>query len=50
MEKLISLLLTGAESPPVTSFTPGSIACLELAEDNTWAMHWMIRPELLRES
>lgn len=50
MEKLISLLLTGTESPPVTSFTPGSIACLELADDNTWAMHWMIRPELLRDS
>lgn len=50
MEKLISLLVNGAESPPIASFTPGTVACLELAEDNSWRMHWMVRPELLRDS
>lgn len=44
--RLAAMLLTGREDGAALAFTPGSAVCLERAEDGTWALAWMLRPEL----
>ena len=45
--RLVSLLLTGKESPAIVSFTPGSVVCLQRESEAAWVLAWMLRPELL---
>lgn len=47
MAKLVSHLLIEDETRAITDFHPGSIVCLEHADNNQWHINWMIRPELL---
>jgi phosphohistidine phosphatase SixA len=47
--KSISQLLAGRQEPYVASFVNGVCACLERADDGTWAIQWMSRPEHLQE-
>ena len=46
MDRATAYLVTGAESPGVVAFRPGSIVCLE-RDDDSWRLAWMVRPELL---
>ena len=46
MAQLATLLLAGREEPPAVAFRPGSMICLA-ADEGTWAVAWMMRPELL---
>lgn len=46
MARLATLLLAGREEPPTVAFRPCGMVCLE-ADGGTWAVAWMIRPELL---
>lgn len=48
MARLASHLLLGDEERPLLAMRPGSVVCLELAEEGGWRLGWMIRPELLR--
>lgn len=48
MNRAAALLLAGREDPPVVSFQPGSVACLERDASGRWTLAWMLRPELLR--
>ena len=45
--KLVSLLVTGDETPSVVAFGPASVACLERGQGDRWTLDWMIRPELV---
>ena len=48
MGKLISHLVAGNEDAEAVALVPGTVVCLEKAEDGwTWAVNWMVRPELL---
>jgi phosphohistidine phosphatase len=47
MNRAAALLLAGREDPPVVSFQPGSIACLERDASGRWTLAWMLRPELV---
>ena len=45
--KLVSLLLTGSESPQMAGFAAGGIICLTDSKDNAWQIDWAVSPELL---
>jgi len=45
-EKLASLLLCGDENARVVWFRYGGIICLEQREDNSWAIRWILTPEM----
>jgi len=47
MARLATRLVTGAEDPAMVAFTPGSVVCLEQADDGRFAIAWMVRPELI---
>ena len=47
MGRLVALLAGGTEGTPLVVYTPGTVVCLERAEDGTWGVLWMVRPELL---
>jgi phosphohistidine phosphatase len=47
MGKLASRLLCGDEEIPSVAFRPGTVLCLQRADDGGWAVAWTIRPELL---
>ncbi len=48
MGRLASRLVAGSEEANVAAFQPGTVACLERADDGGgWALAWMVRPELL---
>ena len=47
MDRLASRLVAGSEEANVAAFQPGTVACLERADDGGWALAWMVRPELL---
>ena len=47
MARLATRLVTGAEEPAAVAFAPGSVVCLERAEDGRFAITWMVRPELI---
>lgn len=46
MAKLVSHLLLDDAERIIVAYQPGSIICLEYA-DNSWQLNWMLRPELL---
>ncbi len=45
--RAVSRLVTGREDVATVAYRPGSLVRLERAEDGTWAIAWMLRPELL---
>lgn len=45
-EKLASYLLCGNENSRLVLFRYGAIICLEQKEDKTWAVRWMLTPEM----
>jgi len=47
MAKLVARLVSGSEANAVVAYQPGSMVCLESANDHSWQIQWMIRPELL---
>ena len=49
MAKLVTWLVIDSVDVSLVSYQPGSVVCLESAEDGHWQLQWMIRPELLSE-
>ena len=47
--RLVSSLVAGDLGADLVSFLPGSVVCLERSDDS-WAIIWMVRPELLNRS
>ena len=47
--KLVSLLVTAREEANLLGFVPGTAACLERADNGTWSVVCLLRPELLPE-
>ncbi len=49
MDRLVTRLVTGREEAGVVAFRPGSMVCLEPADDRRerWGIVWMLRPERL---
>lgn len=47
LEKLASLLLCGDESARVVLFRYGAIVHLDQKEDQTWAVRWILTPEMV---
>jgi phosphohistidine phosphatase len=47
MARLASRLVAGREDAGVVAFRPGSVLCLERADQQPWTIAWMVRPELL---
>ncbi len=47
--KLVSLLVAAREEATLLGFVPGTAACLERADDSTWSVVCLLRPELLPE-
>jgi phosphohistidine phosphatase len=45
--KLVSLLVAAGEDAAVVGFVPGTAACLERADDGTWSVVCLLRPEFL---
>jgi len=45
--KLVSLLVAAREDANLLGFVPGTAACLERADDGTWSVVCLLRPELL---
>jgi phosphohistidine phosphatase len=48
LEKLASLLLCGKQTAGVVLFRYGAIVCLEQKEDKSWALRWILTPEMAR--
>jgi len=48
LAKLSTMVLCGGRETQALNFLAGSIVCLARAEDNTWAVDWMINPELIQ--
>jgi len=49
MDRLVAYLLTGSAAESIVSYAPGSIVCLASTAEESWRLHWMMRPELLRK-
>ena len=47
MGRMTSRLLVGLENIADVGFQPGTVVCLESAEDGRWVLAWMAGPELL---
>lgn len=47
MARLVTRLVTKGEDATTVDYRPGSVVCLERGEDGTWAIAWMLRPELI---
>jgi phosphohistidine phosphatase len=45
--RLAARLVAGDEERAVVAFSPGTVVCLEKAEEAHWVVCWMVRPELL---
>ena len=45
--KLVSFLVAAREDANLLGFVPGAAACLERADDGTWSVVCLLRPELL---
>ena len=45
--KLVSLLEAACEEATLLGFVPGTAACLEQADDDTWSVVCLLRPEFL---
>jgi phosphohistidine phosphatase len=50
MARLASRLVVGRDDAGVVAFQPGSVLCLENADERRWTIAWIVRPELLRLS
>lgn len=50
MAKLAAYLLGGDTSADRFGFRPGTLLCLERADDEGWRLNWMLRPELLNRA
>ena len=48
LDRLTSLLLTGALDNRPVKFTNAGVVCLEKEQNGTWALVWAVVPELLR--
>ncbi len=47
MGRFVSRLLSGRADPPMVSYRPGSVVCLERDQEGAWTLQWMVRPELI---
>jgi phosphohistidine phosphatase len=47
LAKLVSLLLSGSETPAVVRFQQGGVVCVEKEEAGKWSLVWMVVPEIL---
>jgi phosphohistidine phosphatase len=47
VSRLVSLLVAASEEKTLVCFVPGTAACLERADDGTWSVVGLLRPELL---
>jgi phosphohistidine phosphatase len=47
MGRLASFLAVEDEGQTVVAFQPGTMVCLEQADNGDWAVAWMLRPDLL---
>jgi phosphohistidine phosphatase len=47
LAKLVSLLVTGSETPAIVRFQQGGVVCLEKDEAGKWSVAWMVVPEIL---
>ncbi len=47
MAKLVSRLIVGDEAASTVAFQPGTVVCLEHADEDDWAIAWMLRPGLV---
>src|SRR5262249_1504541 len=47
LERLTSLLLTGAPNRRPVRFANAAVVCLEKEDDGTWSLVWAVVPELL---
>lgn len=47
--RLLALLVTGQDEPPLVAYRPGTVVCLERDQEGDWAIAWMVRPELLAD-
>jgi len=45
--RLVDRLVGGAEDNAIVAFLPGSIACLERDEDQSWVIDWFLRPDIV---
>ena len=50
MAKLAGLLLAGDKDAVPVAFQMGGIVCLERRPDGTWAVRWMVIPDLVRRA
>jgi len=47
LDKLTSLLLCGDENARLVLFRHSAIVCMEQKEDRTWAVRWILTPEMV---
>jgi phosphohistidine phosphatase len=47
LEKLASLLVCGEESARVVLFRYGAVVRLDQKEDRSWAVRWILTPEMV---
>ena len=47
MARLVTHLVTDSDDGTTVAYRPGSLVCLERGEDESWAIAWMLRPELM---
>jgi phosphohistidine phosphatase len=47
LERLTSFLLCGDESARVVLFRYGAIVCLDQIENRSWAVRWILMPEMV---
>jgi len=48
LEHFVAHLITGNKNAVFTTYTPGTVICLEYHDDNRWTLNWMMSPELLK--
>ncbi len=47
MARLVTRLVTRSDDGRTVAYLPGSLVCLERDEEGSWAIAWMLRPELM---
>ena len=47
MARLVALLVTGDPQREIVDYRPGSVACLERRNADTWVLVWLVRPDVL---
>lgn len=48
MGRMAARCLTGSEDGLTVAFEPGAVLCLE-RRDETWTLHWLVKPSMLEE-